>query len=144
MIKPADFDASKKYPLFMVQYSGPGSQEVANHWNSANDYWFQYLAQQGYIIACVDGRGTGFKGAAFKKVTQKELGKYEVEDQIEAAKKLGDLPYIDNTRIGIWGWSYGGFMSSNCLFKGNDVFKKLGDKSKNEKKSEIKVIELKQ
>lgn len=123
MIKPADFDASKKYPLFMVQYSGPGSQEVANHWNSANDYWFQYLAQQGYIIACVDGRGTGFKGAAFKKVTQKELGKYEVEDQIEAAKKLGDLPYIDNTRIGIWGWSYGGFMSSNCLFKGNDVFK---------------------
>ena len=123
MIKPADFETNKKYPLFMVQYSGPGSQEVANHWNSANDYWFQYLAQQGYIIACVDGRGTGFKGAAFKKVTQKELGKYEVEDQIEAAKKLGDLPYIDNTRIGIWGWSYGGFMSSNCLFKGNDVFK---------------------
>ena len=123
MIKPADFETNKKHPLFMVQYSGPGSQEVANHWNSANDYWFQYLAQQGYIIACVDGRGTGFKGAAFKKVTQKELGKYEVEDQIEAAKKLGDLPYIDNTRIGIWGWSYGGFMSSNCLFKGNDVFK---------------------
>ena len=123
MIKPADFETNKKHPLFMVQYSGPGSQEVANPWNSANDYWFQYLAQQGYIIACVDGRGTGFKGAAFKKVTQKELGKYEVEDQIEAAKKLGDLPYIDNTRIGIWGWSYGGFMSSNCLFKGNDVFK---------------------
>jgi len=123
MIKPANFDASKKYPLFMVQYSGPGSQEVANHWNSANDYWFQYLAQQGYIIVCVDGRGTGFKGSDFKKVTQKELGKYEVEDQIEAAKQLGSLPYIDASRIGIWGWSYGGFMSSNCLFKGNDVFK---------------------
>ncbi|WP_431167899.1 prolyl oligopeptidase family serine peptidase, partial [Tenacibaculum halocynthiae] len=72
---------------------------------------------------CIDGRGTGFKGADFKKVTQKELGKYEVEDQIEAAKKLGSLPYIDASRIGIWGWSYGGFMSSNALFKGNDVFK---------------------
>lgn len=123
MIKPADFDAAKTYPLFMFQYSGPGSQEVANEWNGSNDYWFQHLAQQGYIIACVDGRGTGFKGADFKKVTQKKLGKYEVEDQIEAAKQLGSLPYIDASRIGIWGWSYGGFMSSNCLFKGNDVFK---------------------
>ena len=123
MIKPADFDASKKYPLFMYQYSGPGSQQVANRWNGANDYWYQMLAQQGYIVACVDGRGTGFKGADFKKVTQNELGKYEVEDQIAAAKKLGALPYIDETRIGIWGWSYGGFMSSNALFKGKDVFK---------------------
>ncbi len=123
MIKPADFDSSKTYPLFMIQYSGPGSQQVSNTWNSANDYWFQYLAQQGYIVACVDGRGTGFNGAAFKKVTQKELGKYEVEDQIEAAKKLGALPYIDDSRIGIWGWSFGGFMSSNCLFKGNKTFK---------------------
>ncbi|MDO5979806.1 S9 family peptidase [Flavivirga spongiicola] len=123
MIKPADFDASKQYPLFMTQYSGPGSQSVSNSWNSANDYWFQHLAQQGYVIVCVDGRGTGLKGAAFKKVTQNELGKYEVEDQIAAAKQLGELPYIDASRIGIWGWSYGGFMSSNCLFKGNDVFK---------------------
>ncbi len=123
MIKPADFDESKLYPLFMYQYSGPGSQQVANRWNGANDYWYQMLAQQGYIVVCVDGRGTGFKGADFKKVTQKELGKYEVEDQIEAAKKLGSLPYIDASRIGIWGWSYGGFMSSNALFKGNDVFK---------------------
>ena len=123
MIKPADFDPNKEYPLFMYQYSGPGSQQVANRWNSANDYWYQHLAQQGYIVACVDGRGTGLKGADFKKVTQNELGKYEVEDQIEAAKKLGGLPYIDETRMGIWGWSYGGFMSSNALFKGNDVFK---------------------
>ncbi len=123
MIKPADFDENKQYPLFMYQYSGPGSQQVANRWNGANDYWYQMLAQQGYIVVCVDGRGTGFKGADFKKVTQKELGKYEVEDQIEAAKKLGSLPYIDASRIGIWGWSYGGFMSSNALFKGNDVFK---------------------
>ena len=123
MIKPANFDASKSYPLFMYQYSGPGSQQVANRWNGANDYWYQYLAQQGYIIACIDGRGTGLKGADFKKVTQNELGKYEVEDQIAAAKQLGELPYIDATRIGIWGWSYGGFMSSNCLFKGNGAFK---------------------
>lgn len=123
MIKPANFDVNKEYPLFMYQYSGPGSQQVANRWNNTNDYWYQMLAQQGYIVACVDGRGTGFKGADFKKVTQNELGKYEVEDQIAAAKKLGDLPYIDATRMGIWGWSYGGFMSSNALFKGNDVFK---------------------
>ncbi|WP_298554662.1 S9 family peptidase [uncultured Algibacter sp.] len=123
MIKPANFDASKTYPLLMYQYSGPGSQQVANRWNSANDYWYQHLAQEGYIIACVDGRGTGFKGADFKKITQNELGKYEVEDQIAAAKQLGELPYIDASRMGIWGWSFGGFMSSNCLFKGNDVFK---------------------
>lgn len=123
MIKPANFDDSKQYPLFMFQYSGPGSQQVANRWNSANDYWYQLLAQQGYIVACVDGRGTGLKGADFKKVTQKELGKYEVEDQIDAAKLLGQRDYIDASRIGIWGWSYGGFMSSNALFKGNDIFK---------------------
>ena len=123
MIKPANFDASKTYPLFMYQYSGPGSQQVANKWNSANDYWYQMLAQQGYIVACVDGRGTGLKGADFKKVTQIELGKFEIEDQIAAAKLLGSKSYIDSSRIGIWGWSYGGFMSSNALFKGNDVFK---------------------
>ena len=123
MIKPANFDANKEYPLFMYQYSGPGSQQVANRWNNSNDYWYQMLAQQGYIVVCIDGRGTGFKGADFKKVTQNELGKYEVEDQIAAAKKLGALPYVDETRMGIWGWSYGGFMSSNALFKGNDVFK---------------------
>ena len=123
MVKPADFDASKKYPLLMFQYSGPGSQQVANSWISSNDYWYQLLAKKGYVIACVDGRGTGYKGADFKKITQKELGKYEVEDQIEVAKKLGSLGYIDADRIGIWGWSFGGFMSSNCLFKGNDVFK---------------------
>ncbi|WP_045372398.1 S9 family peptidase [Jejuia pallidilutea] len=123
MIKPSNFDATKQYPLFMAQYSGPGSQSVANSWHSTNDYWYQMLAQQGYIVVCVDGRGTGFKGAEFKKITQNDLGKYEVEDQIEAAKQLAELPYIDATRIGIWGWSYGGFMSSNTLFKGNDVFK---------------------
>ncbi|MEC3907060.1 S9 family peptidase [Tamlana sp. 2201CG12-4] len=123
MIKPADFDDAKAYPMLMTQYSGPGSQEVANQWHSANDYWYQHLAQQGYIVVCIDGRGTGYKGAAFKKVTQNQLGKYEVEDQIQAAKQLGELPYVDSDRIGIWGWSFGGFMSSNCLFKGNDVFK---------------------
>jgi dipeptidyl-peptidase-4 len=123
LIKPKDFDSSKKYPVFMTQYSGPGSQEVANKWNSINDYWYMMLSQQGYIVACVDGRGTGFKGAEFKKVTQLQLGKYEVEDQIDAAKVIGDYPYVDKTRIGIFGWSYGGFMASNCILKGNDIFK---------------------
>ena len=122
MIKPLDFDPNKEYPLFMYQYSGPGSQNVSNSWGGSNDYWHQMLAQEGYIVVCVDGRGTGYKGRDFKKMTQKELGKYEVEDQIAAAKKLSDLPYIDKDRIGIWGWSYGGFMSSNCLFQGADTF----------------------
>lgn len=122
-IKPNDFNPDKKYPVLMFQYSGPGSQQVANRWYSGNDYWHFMLAQQGYIVVCVDGRGTGFKGAKFKKITQKELGKFEVEDQIAAAKKLGELPYVDANRIGIWGWSYGGFMSSNAILKGNEVFK---------------------
>lgn len=122
MIKPANFDENKEYPLLMYQYSGPGSQSVANRWNGANDYWYQMMASEGYIIACVDGRGTGLKGRDFKKVTQLELGKYEVEDQIAAAKKLSELPYIDQDRTGIWGWSYGGFMSTNALLKGSDTF----------------------
>ncbi|WP_298314091.1 S9 family peptidase [uncultured Aquimarina sp.] len=122
-IKPKDFDPAKKYPLFMYQYSGPGSQSVSNSWNRSNDYWYMMLAQQGYIVVCIDGRGTGFKGAKFKKVTQNDLGNLEVQDQIAAAKQLGALDYIDASRIGIWGWSYGGFMSSNCLFKAPDTFK---------------------
>jgi dipeptidyl-peptidase-4 len=122
MIKPKDFDASKKYPLLMYQYSGPGSQNVSNRWNGANDYWHQMLVSQGYIVACVDGRGTGYKGRDFKKVTYMNLVKYETEDQIAAAKKLSELPYIDEERTGIWGWSFGGHMSTNCLLKGNDVF----------------------
>ncbi|HJS01398.1 MAG TPA: S9 family peptidase [Flavobacterium sp.] len=123
MIKPKNFDSSKKYPVFMVQYSGPGSQQVANQWNTIDDYWYMMLTQQGYIVACVDGRGTGYKGAAFKKVTQLQLGKYEVEDQIDAAKVIGAYPFVDKSRIGIFGWSYGGFMASNCILKGNDIFK---------------------
>lgn len=122
IIKPSNFDANKQYPVFMYQYSGPGSQSVANTWNSANDYWYYMLAEQGYIVACVDARGTGYKGADFKKVTQNELGKFEVEDQIAAAKLLGERDYVNKDKIGIWGWSYGGFMSSNCLFKGNQTF----------------------
>ena len=122
MMKPLDFDASKEYPVLMFQYSGPGSQQVSNSWYGANDYWHSMLANDGYIVVCVDGRGTGFKGADFKKVTQKELGKYEVEDQIAAAQKLGAMEYVDADRIGIWGWSYGGFMSSNCILKGADTF----------------------
>ncbi|WP_111706466.1 S9 family peptidase [Lutibacter citreus] len=123
MIKPINFDANKKYPLFMTQYSGPGSQSVSNSWNDYNDYWYQHLAQKGYIIVCVDGRGTGLKGRDFTKVTYKELGKYEVLDQIQSTQELAKLNYIDENNIGIWGWSYGGFMASNCLLKGNDTFK---------------------
>jgi dipeptidyl-peptidase-4 len=122
MIKPLHFDENKTYPLLLFQYSGPGSQRVSNSWLVANDYWHQMLAQQGYIVACVDGRGTGYKGSAFKKITQYELGKYEVEDQITFAKKLGERNYIDANRIGIWGWSYGGFMSSNALFQAPETF----------------------
>ncbi|MEN8898746.1 MAG: S9 family peptidase [Nonlabens sp.] len=121
-MKPNDFDPNKVYPLFMTQYSGPGSQSVSNSWYGANDFWYSMLANEGYIVVCVDGRGTGYKGADFKKITQKELGKYEVEDQIAAAKKLGAMSHIDASRVGIWGWSYGGFMSSNCLLKGNETF----------------------
>jgi dipeptidyl-peptidase-4 len=123
IIKPKDFDANKKYPVFMYQYSGPGSQQVNNDWNGSDDYWFMMLSQQGYIVACVDGRGTGFKGADFKKCTQKELGKYELEDQIDAAKIIGNYQFVDKSRIGIFGWSFGGFMASNCIFQGNDIFK---------------------
>ncbi|MDT0689394.1 S9 family peptidase [Salegentibacter sp. F188] len=122
MIKPGDFDENKEYPLLMFQYSGPGSQSVSNTYFNSNDYWYQLLADEGYIIACVDPRGTGYKGAAFKKVTQRELGKYEVEDQIAAAQQFGSRNYINEDRIGIWGWSYGGFMSSNAILQGSDTF----------------------
>lgn len=122
MIKPSDFDPGKKYPLLMYQYSGPGSQNVSNDWMGANDYWHQMLVSKGYIVACIDGRGTGYKGRDFKKVTYLNLVKYETEDQIAAAKKLSELPYVDESRTGIWGWSFGGHMSTNCLLKGNAVF----------------------
>lgn len=123
IIKPKNFDSNKKYPVLMYQYSGPGSQEVRNSWMSMNDQWHHLLAQQGYLVVCVDGRGTGGKGAAFKKQTYMDLGKLEVEDQILAAKALAKFDFIDTNRIGIWGWSYGGYMSSNALFRGGDLFK---------------------
>jgi len=123
IIKPPDFDEKKQYPLFMFLYGGPGSQKVLNGYGGINFYWYQMLAQQGYIVACVDNRGTGGKGAEFKKMTYKELGKYETIDQIDAAKYFGDLKYIDKTRIGIQGWSYGGYMSSLAITKGADFFK---------------------
>ena len=123
MLKPSNFDENKQYPLFMTQYSGPGSQSVSNRWMGSNDYWYQHLAQQGYIVVCVDGRGTGFKGAEFKKATYLNLVKYETIDQINAAKELSKRSYIDANEIGIWGWSFGGHMSTNALLTGNDVFK---------------------
>lgn len=123
MLKPADFDENKEYPVLVFQYSGPGSQQVMNSWNGGNYYWHQMLNQHGYIVAVIDTRGTGGRGATFKKMTYKQLGKYESEDHIEGAKYLGSLPYIDASRIGIWGWSYGGYMSSLAMFKGEGIFK---------------------
>lgn len=123
IIKPKDFDQNKKYPVFMFQYSGPGSQQVSNSWDNGNGLWFNHLAQKGYLVVCVDGRGTGYKGTAYKKVTYKNLGKYEIEDQITAAQWLGNLPYVDKTRIGIFGWSFGGYMASLALTKGAETFK---------------------
>lgn len=123
MIKPTNFDPNKKYPVLMYLYGGPGSQQVTDGWGGTNLMWYQYLAQNGYIVACFDNRGTGARGRDFKKCTYKELGKLETEDQMQANRYLASLPYVDGSRIGIQGWSYGGFMSSNCLFKGNEIFK---------------------
>lgn len=123
MIKPADFDSDKQYPVFMFLYGGPGSQQVLNSWGWTNYFWHQHLAQQGYIVACIDNRGTGGRGAEFKKMTYQQLGKYETIDQIEANQYLGSLPYVDANRIGIQGWSYGGYMSSLAITKGAEVFK---------------------
>lgn len=122
MLKPKDFDAQKKYPVLFCNYGGPGSQQVVNRWGAAS-MWHQYLGQNGYIIVSVDNTGTGFRGEEFKKKTYLQMGKLEIEDQIDAAKYLGTLGYIDKSRIGHWGWSYGGFMSSLAITKGADVFK---------------------
>ncbi len=124
IMKPSNFDSTKSYPLMMFLYGGPGDQEVTKNWDgSSRELYNKMLVQNGYIVACFDNRGTGGRGTKFKKITYKELGKYETIDQIEIARKLGEKSYIDEKRIGIWGWSYGGFMSTSCLFKGNDVFK---------------------
>lgn len=124
IIKPEKMESGKKYPLLFYVYGGPGSQEVLNSQSRASDYmWFRMLAQKGYVVACVDGRGTGMRGEKFKKCTYMELGKYETEDQIEAAKYFGSLSFIDKNRIGIFGWSYGGYMSSFCITKGADYYK---------------------
>ncbi|MCB0494761.1 MAG: DPP IV N-terminal domain-containing protein [Cyclobacteriaceae bacterium] len=122
MLKPRDFDPNKKYPVLMFQYSGPGSQNVTDSWGGSNYYWHQMLVQKGIIVSVVDGRGTGGRGAEFKKQTYKKLGRLEVEDQIASANYLASLPYVDGSRIGIWGWSFGGYMSSLAMMEGADVF----------------------
>jgi dipeptidyl-peptidase-4 len=122
MIKPNNFDPDKEYPVFMHLYGGPGSQSVRDAYDGRYLGWFSYLAQKGYIVVVVDNRGTGGRGEEFKKMTYGELGKYETIDQIEVAEYLGNKPFIDKDRIGIFGWSYGGFMAANCLFQGNHIF----------------------
>lgn len=123
MIKPSDFDPSKSYPVLMFVYGGPGSQTVQNSYDAGNGMWYQHLASKGYIVVSVDNRGTGARGRDFRTVTYQQLGKYEIADQIAAAKWLGNQDYVDANRIGIWGWSYGGYMSSLGITKGADVFK---------------------
>lgn len=123
MIKPKDMMPGIKYPVFMFLYGGPGSQQVLDNWRGDRYVWLQMLAQKGFVVAVVDNRGTGARGEEFKKMTYLQLGKYETEDQIEAARYLGSLDYTDASRIGIFGWSYGGYMSSLCILKGNNVFK---------------------
>lgn len=120
ILKPVNFDPSKKYPVLMVQYSGPNSQEVLDTWKID---WEYYLATQNYVVACVDGRGTGARGSEFRKCTYEQLGILETKDQVEGAKYLGKLPFIDKDRIGIWGWSYGGTMTLMCMSTGEKVFK---------------------
>jgi dipeptidyl-peptidase-4 len=120
MLKPADFNPAKQYPVFMTQYSGPNSQEALDSWSLG---WEDYLAQLGYIVVCVDGRGTGGRGETFRKMTYLQLGKYETIDQLETAKYMGSLPFVDASRIGIWGWSFGGYISASCMVKGNGLFK---------------------
>ena len=119
-ILPPNFDKEKQYPVLFTIYGGPGSQTIQNSWGS--DLWEQMLAQKGIIVVSVDNRGTGARGEEFKKMTYMQLGKYETIDQIEAAKYLGSLDYIDANRIGIFGWSYGGYMSTLCMTKGSDYF----------------------
>ena len=121
-ILPPDFDPEKKYPVLLTIYGGPGSQTVTNSWGYFNYFWYQMMAQKGFIIVSVDNRGTGARGELFKKMTYLELGKYETIDYIETAKYLGSLDYVDKDRVGIFGWSYGGFMASNVITQGADYF----------------------
>lgn len=123
MIKPPQFDPSKKYPVFMTVYGGPGHNEVINAWDGNDFFYHQLLAQKGYIVVSVDPRGTMYRGVAFKKSTYLQLGKYETEDIITTAKYLQEQSYVDPTRIGIQGWSFGGFMTSLAMTKGSDYFK---------------------
>ncbi len=125
MMKPANFDSSgaKKYPVLMFVYGGPGSQTVKNDWDARDFFWYQTLTQKGYIVVSVDGRGTGARGNAFRTATYAQLGKLETQDQIAAARQLKTRPYVDPARVGIWGWSYGGYMTALCMTLGADVFK---------------------
>ena len=122
IIKPTNFDENKKYPVMMFVYGGPGSKEVLDKWEGNDFLWHQCLSQNGIIIVSVDNRGTGGKGASFRKITYKNLGKYETIDIIEAAKFLSKFNYVDEKRIGIQGWSYGGYLSSLAITKGSSIF----------------------
>ena len=122
-IRPPNFDSTARYPVFFSVYGGPGSQTVTDSWGGANYLWYQMLAQRGYIVASVDNRGTGARGRAWRKIIYKQMGVIETHDQAAAARAVGRFPYVDSTRIGIWGWSYGGFMSLNVITQAPDVYR---------------------
>ncbi len=123
IIKPKDFDPAKRYPLLLFVYGGPGSQTVTDAWGGGQYLWHEMLAQDGYLVVSVDNRGTGARGAKFKKLTYLHLGRYESADQIAAARWFATQAYVDADRVGIWGWSYGGYMTSRTLLLGRGVFK---------------------
>lgn len=127
MMKPANFNPNKKYPVIMHQYSGPGSQQVIDRWNigsfSDGGMFEAYMCDKGFVMVCVDGRGTGGRGAAFEKCTYMFLGVKEAKDQVETAKYLGTLPFVDKNKIGIWGWSFGGYTTLMSMSEGTPVFR---------------------
>jgi dipeptidyl-peptidase-4 len=123
LMKPADFDPAKQYPVLFFVYGGPGSQRVRDAWGGGEHLWHLMLTQRGYLVASVDNRGTGARGRDFRKVIYRQMGVIETRDQIAAAREFAKLPFVDASRMGIWGWSYGGFMSLNGLFQGPDVYR---------------------
>jgi dipeptidyl-peptidase-4 len=123
IMKPYDFDPSRRYPILFFVYGGPGSQTVLDSWGGSNYLWYLMLTQQGYLVASVDNRGTGARGRDWRKIIYGQMGVVETQDQAAAARAISRWPYVDSARVGIWGWSYGGFMSLNTLFQHSDVYR---------------------
>src|SRR5690606_15679778 len=123
IFKPADFDSTKKYPVLVYLYNGPHSQMVTNTWLAGGELWYQYMAQKGFIVFTVDGRGTSYRGKAFEQAIFRHLGDKEMEDQLAGVAYLKSLPYVDANRLGVHGWSYGGFMTTSLMLRHPGTFK---------------------